>query len=95
MSVMLTTAIVALKTIILLLGGGVTIIAYKAYRRTRAPSLRVLAVGFGTFTIGALLAGIANQLLGVSLEAGILVESLFLAIGFSIIMYSLYLEHEE
>lgn len=89
---MFDTAIVVLKTLILLLGGGVTVIAYKAYRRTGAPSLRVLAVGFGTITFGALLAGIANQLLGVSLKAGILVESLFLALGFMIIIYSLYIE---
>lgn len=94
MSVMFDTAIVALKTLILLLGSAMTVIAYKAFRRTRAPSLRVLAVGFGTITVGALLAGIANQLLGVSLKAGIMVESLFLAIGFSIIIYSLYVEHE-
>ncbi|WP_276256351.1 DUF7521 family protein [Halomontanus rarus] len=92
MSVAVTTAIIAVKTIILLLGSGVTYIAYKAYRRTGAPSLRVLAIGFGTITLGALLAGIANQLLGVTLEQGILINSLLVALGLAIIMYSLYLE---
>ncbi|WP_207592827.1 DUF7521 family protein [Halomontanus rarus] len=92
MSVAVTTAIIAVKTIILLLGSGVTYIAYKAYRRTGARSLRVLAIGFGTITLGALLAGIANQLLGVTLEQGILINSLLVALGLAIIMYSLYLE---
>jgi hypothetical protein len=92
MSVAVTTAIIVVKTIILFLGGGVTYIAYKAHQRTGAASLRVLAIGFGIITLGALLAGIANQILGVSLEQGILINSLLVAIGLAIIMYSLYLE---
>ncbi|MBX0296921.1 DUF7521 family protein [Haloarcula nitratireducens] len=86
------TAIIVVKTVILLLGGGITYIAYKAYRRTGAPSLRVLGVGFGIITLGALLAGIANQVLSVSLEMGVLINSLLVAVGFAVVMYSLYLE---
>lgn len=92
MTALITTAIIALKTLILVLGGSVTVIAYKAYRRTEAPSLGVLAAGFGTITFGALLAGIANQGFGVSLEVSILIDSLFLAFGLAIIMFSLYME---
>lgn len=92
MSVAVTTAIIIVKTVILLLGSGVTYIAYKAHRRTGADSLRILAIGFGIITLGALLAGIANQILGVSLEQGILINSLLVALGLGIIMYSLYLE---
>ena len=92
MSVAVDTAIIAVKTVILVLGSGVTYIAYKAHRRTGAPSLRVLAIGFGIITLGALLAGIAHQLLGVSLELGVLINSLLVALGLAIIMYSLYLE---
>lgn len=92
MSMAVTTAIIVLKTVILVLGSGVTYIAYKAYRRTGAVSLRILAIGFGIITFGALLAGIANQILGVSLEEGILINSLLVALGLGIIMYSLYLE---
>lgn len=92
MSIPLDTTIIAIKTIILLLGSGVTFIAYKAYRRTRTASLRVLAIGFGIITLGALLAGIAHQLFDVSLEAGILINSLLVAVGLAVILYSLYLE---
>ncbi|WP_122089805.1 DUF7521 family protein [Halalkalicoccus subterraneus] len=86
------TAVVVVKTVILLLGSGITYIAYKAYRRTGASSLRTLGIGFGVITLGSLLAGVADQLLSVSLEMGVLINSVLVAIGFAIIMYSLYLE---
>ncbi|QLH82093.1 DUF7521 family protein [Halosimplex pelagicum] len=86
------TAIVAVKTAILLLGSGITYIAYRAYRRTGTPSLRVLGIGFGVITFGALLAGIAHQILSVSLEKGVLINSILVAIGLAIVLYSLYLE---
>lgn len=86
------TAIVVVKTVILLLGSGITYIAYKAYRRTGTPSLRVLGVGFGVITLGAFLAGIAHQVLSVSIEMGVLINSVLVAIGLAIVMYSLYLE---
>ena len=92
MSTAIDTAIIAVKTVILLLGSGVTYIAFKAYRRTGVSSLRVLAIGFGIITLGALLAGIAHQLLDVSLELGILINSLLVALGLAVVMYSLYLE---
>ena len=92
MSVAVTTAIIAVKTVILLLGSGVTFIAYKAHRRTGAASLRILSIGFGIITLGALLAGIAHQLLDVSLELGILINSLLVALGLAVVIYSLYLE---
>ena len=89
---MVGTAIMVVKTAILLLGGGITYTAYKAYRSTGDRSLRALALGFGTVTLGALLGGIADQVLSVSLEMGVLINSFLVAIGFAIIMYSLYLE---
>ncbi|RBI59393.1 hypothetical protein DMJ13_22470 [halophilic archaeon] len=85
------TAIIVVKTVILLLGSGITYIAFKAYRRTETPSLRALGVGFGVITLGVLLAGIAHQLLSVSFQMGILINSILVAIGLAIIMYSLYL----
>lgn len=87
-----TLVVLLLKTVILVLGGGITIIAYKAYRRTGAGSLRALAFGFGVITFGALLAGIAHQLFEVALETGVLINSLLTAIGFAIIIYSVHLE---
>ncbi|MFC6906895.1 DUF7521 family protein [Halalkalicoccus tibetensis] len=87
------TAIVIVKTVILLLGAGITYIAYKAYRRTGSSSLQALGIGFTSVTLGALLAGVADQLFSVSLEMGVLINSVLVAIGFVIIMYSLYIEN--
>jgi hypothetical protein len=85
-------AIVAVKTVILLLGAAITYIAYKAYRQTGSPSIRLLGIGFTIVTLGSLLAGIADQVLGVSLEVGVLLNSILVAVGFVTILYSLYLE---
>lgn len=84
--------LVATKTAILLLGGSIAFFAYKAYRRTGDPSLRALVIGFSFVTIGALLGGIADQLLNIDLITGVIIDSLLTAIGFAVIVYSLFLE---
>lgn len=82
-------AITAVKTLILVVGGLVTYLAYSAYRRTGDPSLRLLSFGFALVGVGVLLAGFTFELLGVSLGIGILLESLFVLAGLSVIAYSL------
>lgn len=84
--------VVVLKTITLVLGGLITYFSFKAYRRTGAKALRTLAVGFGVITLGSLLAGIADQLLGVVGGTSLVIESALTAVGFAVIMYSLYVE---
>jgi len=83
-------AIVALKTVTLLLGGLITLLSYRAYRRTRAQSLRYLSLGFGIVTLGSLLAGVVDQVLQAGFQLGQLVESALVALGFAVIVYSLY-----
>jgi hypothetical protein len=94
MSVLETIAspvvITALKTITLLLGGLITYFGYRAWRRTGARSLRALTAGFGFVTVGSLLAGVADVIFGTPIEVGLLIESSLIAIGFGIIVYSLY-----
>lgn len=85
-----TSLIVALKTITLLLGGLITFLAYKAYRRTRSRSLGALAAGFGIVTCGTLVAGAVDQLLDAGFQVGLLIESVLITIGFGVIVYSLY-----
>lgn len=77
------------KTIIAILGGLITYFAFKAYRRTKNQSLGYLTLGFGTVTVGAILGGISFELLNVSLETGVLIEGVFIAIGFLFIAWSL------
>ncbi|MFB6160729.1 MAG: hypothetical protein ABEJ61_06085 [Haloferacaceae archaeon] len=87
-----TTAVVALKTLTLVLGGSITVYAHRAHRRTGSDALRALAVGFGTVTLGALLAGIVDRLLPLDPNLALAVESLFTTVGFAVILYSLFVE---
>lgn len=86
----ISAAIVAVKAVTFVLGALVTYLAFKAYRQTGASSLQALAIGFGVVTLGSALAGVAHQLLGVSLPVGVFVQSLLTAVGFAVITYSLY-----
>lgn len=88
----ITIAITIVKTLVLLVGSVITYFAFKAYRRTRQSALGYLAAGFGIVTLGLVLAGTGYELLGVDFEVGILIESLLVLVGFSIIAYSLYVQ---
>ena len=82
-------AIAVVKTLILIVGGAVTYLAFRAYRRTSDRSLGLLATGFGFIVVGVFLAGLTFELLGVTLGLGVLIESLFVLVGLSVIAYSL------
>lgn len=86
------TAVTVFKTLTLLLGGLITYYSYRAYRRTGSPALRALAVGFGTVTVGSLLAGIVDQFLPIGPNSALVVESAFTTVGFAVILYSLYVD---
>jgi hypothetical protein len=85
---------VAAQTATLLFGGAITILAVRAYRRTGSPALRALAVGIGLLTVGALLGGTLHQLLGLGLRTSVLVQSVATAVGFAVLTYSLYTDHD-
>ncbi|USZ68312.1 hypothetical protein NGM10_00890 [Halorussus salilacus] len=91
-SVAAPVAVVALKTVVLALGGTVTYVASKAYRQTGSPALRALAVGFGLVVMGSVLGGSVHQFTAFSLELGVVVETAFSALGFGVLTYSLYTE---
>ena len=87
-----TAIVVALKTLTLALGGLITYFAFKAYRRTDSPALRALAVGFGVITLGAILAGVIDQLLPFGTDAALVAESVLTAVGFAVILYALFVD---
>lgn len=86
----LTAVVVLVKAVVLALGGVITHLAYRAYRRTGSPPLRGLALGIGVVTVGAFLGGGLDQLVGVDLEWGVLVHSVSTAAGFAVVLRSLY-----
>jgi uncharacterized membrane protein len=84
--------VTGLKTATLLAGAAITYFAYRAYDRTGAPALRALTVGFGTVTLGSLIAGAVDLLLPVARDTALLVESGLTLVGFLVVLYSLYAE---
>ncbi len=88
----LTVIIALANTFTLVFGGVVTALAWRAARRTGAPALRALALGLGLVTLGALLGGTLHQIAGFEFQTAIAVHSVFTAIGFGTLAYSLYAE---
>jgi hypothetical protein len=86
----LDIALVVVKSAMLLLGGLITFLSLKAYRRTGSAALRALAAGFGLVTLGTILAGLGHQFAGVPLSQSVVVESSLTLAGFVVIIYSLY-----
>jgi hypothetical protein len=91
-SVGVPVAVAALKTVTLALGGAVTWFAYRTWRPTGSRALRALAVGIGVVVLGGLLAGLVDLALPLDRGVALLVESVFSAAGFAILLYSLYVE---
>jgi|APHM01.1.fsa_nt_gi hypothetical protein len=88
----ITGLILVLKSLTVVLGGLITYFAYRAYRRTNARPLRCLSIGFATITVGSMLGGIIDQMLNLTREWAIVMESLLAVVGFAVILYSLYIE---
>ncbi|RDI70086.1 DUF7521 family protein [Halopelagius longus] len=88
----LALAVVVAKTVTLVLGGLVTFVTWKAFRRTGRRALKALFVGFAIVTLGSMTAGVVDQLLAFDPDYALLVESVLTAVGFSVIAASLYVE---
>lgn len=73
-------------------GGLITYFAYNAYRHSGATPFGILAVGFAIVTLGLFLAGGAHQAIGLRTATALLIESALTAVGFAVILYSLYIE---
>lgn len=89
---LVTAVLIVAKGVIVVLGGTVSYLAYRASRRTGSAALRSLAVGFGVVTLGGVVGGGLNQLFGVGLQEALAVESLVSAAGFAVIGKSLYVD---
>lgn len=88
----LTTAVVAANTVTLVFGSAIVLLAYRAYARTGSRALRALSAGLGLVTLGTLLGGSLHQLTAATLLESIAVQSVFTALGFVVLAYSLFVE---
>lgn len=85
----LAFVIVVANTFTLAVGGVVTLLAVRASRRTGNRALRALAVGLGAIVAGTLLGGGIHQSGLASLLVGVAVQSVFVALGFLLLGWSL------
>lgn len=83
------TAMLLARAVALGLGGVVTVIAARAYWRTRRPFARLAAMGFGVVTVGGVVEGLLIHVVGVDLVGVHTVGSLTVALGFALLLYSL------
>lgn len=90
MAIPLHALIAAVKTLNLFLGGLITYYAVKAYRRNPSTTMWAFSVGFGLITIGGAVAGFLDVLVQLGTLQAILVEAVFVAVGFVAILYSLF-----
>lgn len=89
--------IVVSKTLILILGGLITYYSYQAYTRTGMSQHKWLTLGFGIVTIGAIVGGILDLVVGTYvgvnlIYTSVLVSSSLTAVGLGVILYSLYVK---
>lgn len=84
-----TAVIVSANLITLVFGGAITGLGWRAYRRTGSHALRALAIGIGLVTLGTAVGGSLHQMVGTDVVTAVAVQSVFVAVGFVVLAYSL------
>ncbi|AFK20181.1 hypothetical protein E6P09_14285 [Haloferax mediterranei ATCC 33500] len=87
---LLVASLVVVKIAALVLGGVVSLMAYRAYNRTRIAGLQYFAVGLAVITLGTALVGVFHHLGGASTTEGMLFESVIICLGFVVMIFGLY-----
>lgn len=84
------TAVLAfVRIIVLILGLSIAFVSYRAYLETESGYLRDAAIGFTIVSLGVFLEGVLFELLDWDLITVHIIESVIVAIGFGVILYSL------
>lgn len=86
----LIATVILVKLVMLALTLVLTHLTYSSYQQSGRDEIRLLALGFGSMTVGILLAGGVYQLLDSEILLALLVEASFTAFGLGMIVYSLY-----
>ena len=84
-----TTILALTRTLVLLLGLSISYLSFRAYQRTNEPYLRNAAIGFAFVAFGVFLEGVFFELLEWDLVTVHIIESLVVAVGLAIILFSL------
>lgn len=84
------TLTVIAKVVVVTLGIVISLLAYRAFHRTGSDALRWMAIGFFIITVGMLFGGLVDPLLGLAPNQGIRIQNVLTAIGFIVLVYSIY-----
>ena len=87
---LLVAVLVVVKIAALVLGGIVSLMAYRAYNRTQIAGLQYFAVGLAVITLGTFLVGVFHHLGGASVTLGMVLESVIICAGFGVMIFGLY-----
>ncbi|RRJ31397.1 DUF7521 family protein [Halocatena pleomorpha] len=87
---LLVGLLLIVKLTALTLGGIVSLMAYRAYSRTRIAGLQYFAVGLAIITLGTFLVGVFHHIGGASVTIGMLLESVIISVGFIVMIVGLY-----
>jgi uncharacterized membrane protein len=86
----LVALLLVVKLAALVLGGVVSLMAYRAYDRTRIAGLQYFAMGLAVITLGTVLVGAFHHLGGASITLGMVLESVIICAGFVVMIFGLY-----
>lgn len=80
----------AVEILALVIALFLVLLAFRGYRKTQSRSLLAGAIGFGILGVASLVEGVFYDLLGFSLIEAQALRSTLTAIGFVILLYSIY-----
>jgi hypothetical protein len=80
----------AVRIVTLLLAGVVTYLAIKSYWRGGGRVMLFLSIGFCLIALGALASGLLFEFFNFALEDSYIVESILIATGLAVLVYSIY-----
>ncbi len=87
---MMHVGLVVAKLVVVLLGLLIAYQAYRAYLRERSHRMLFVAVGFVLVSVGSVLEGVLYDVVHLSVFVSGMVQTGFLALGMTLILYSLF-----
>lgn len=87
--------LVIAKVIVVILGLLIAFQSYRAYNRYESRPMFFLAVGFFIISIGAVIEGVLYDVVKFSIFCAGMIQSIIVAIGMCLILYSIYYQAPE
>lgn len=87
--------LVIAKIVVIVLGVSIAYQGYRGYRRNNHPELLYMACGFTLISIGSILEGVFYDIMNWPLFTAGMVQSIIVAFGLIIILYSLFAQFDD